>query len=148
MNKFRTAAVALVLVMAFCLPAMAAELRLPRWLSLSSLDPHKVSDIYSANVIRQIYSNLVQVNENMEIVPDLAEKWENPMTSLDLPSPEGREIPQRRAFHRRRREIFHRADQGSQTASPAPPSEGSGLRGSGGRLHGEDRHEAPFAPMS
>ena len=28
MNKFRTAAVALVLVMAFCLPAMAAELRL------------------------------------------------------------------------------------------------------------------------
>lgn len=78
MNKFRTAAVALVLVMAFCLPAMAAELRLAQVADVSSLDPHKVSDIYSANVIRQIYSNLVQVNENMEIVPDLAEKWENP----------------------------------------------------------------------
>jgi len=78
MNKFRTAAVALVLALAFCLPAMAAELRLAQVADVSSLDPHKVSDIYSANVIRQIYSNLVQVNENMEIVPDLAEKWENP----------------------------------------------------------------------
>ncbi len=57
---------------------MAAELRLAQVADVSSLDPHKVSDIYSANVIRQIYSNLVQVNENMEIVPDLAEKWENP----------------------------------------------------------------------
>ena len=61
-----------------CAPAAASELRIAQVADISSLDPHKVSDIYSANVIRQIYSNLVQINEKVEIVPDLAEKWENP----------------------------------------------------------------------
>lgn len=78
MKRFQSIVFALVLAAAFCLPALASELRLAQVADVSSLDPHRVSDIYSANVIRQIYSNLVQVNENMEIVPDLAEKWENP----------------------------------------------------------------------
>ncbi|MDD2453433.1 glutathione ABC transporter substrate-binding protein [Aminivibrio sp.] len=78
MKKYRSVLVALVVSLAFCLPAFAAELRLAQVADVSSMDPHRVSDIYSANVIRQIYSNLVQVDENMEIVPDLAEKWENP----------------------------------------------------------------------
>lgn len=74
MKKYRSVLVALVVSLAFCLPAFAAELRLAQVADVSSMDPHRVSDIYSANVIRQIYSNLVQVDENMEIVPDLAEK--------------------------------------------------------------------------
>lgn len=78
MKKFRSVLLALLLIGVFCLPAFASELRLAQVADISSLDPHRVSDIYSANVIRQVYSNLVQVNENMEIVPDLAESWENP----------------------------------------------------------------------
>lgn len=78
MKVFRPVLCALLLVAAMSVPAFAAEIRLAQVADISSLDPHKVSDIYSANVIRQIYSNLVQVNENMEIVLDLAESWENP----------------------------------------------------------------------
>ncbi|NLK19491.1 MAG: glutathione ABC transporter substrate-binding protein [Synergistaceae bacterium] len=78
MKKFKAFAVITILALAFCLPASAAELRLAQVADVSSLDTQKVSDVYSANVIRQIYSNLVQVDENMEIVPDLAEGWDNP----------------------------------------------------------------------
>ena len=78
MNKFKVFAAIAALALAFSLPASAAELRLAQVADVSSLDTQKVSDVYSANVIRQIYSNLVQVNEKIEIVPDLAESWENP----------------------------------------------------------------------
>lgn len=59
-------------------PALASELKVAQVADISSMDPHKVNDVYSANVIRQVYSNLVQVNELMQIIPDLAESWENP----------------------------------------------------------------------
>ena len=78
MKKFTVLAAALLVAAVFCLPASAAELRLAQVADVSSLDPHKISDVYSANVVIQIYNNLVRVNENMEIVPDLAESWENP----------------------------------------------------------------------
>lgn len=78
MKVFRPILCALLLIAAMSVPVLAAEIRIAQVADISSLDPHKVSDIYSANVIRQVYSNLVQVNENMEIVPDLAESWENP----------------------------------------------------------------------
>lgn len=78
MNRFKLTALCLAFVLAFGMSAAAAELRLAQVADVSSLDPQKVSDVYSANVIRQVYSNLVQVDENMEIVPDLAESWENP----------------------------------------------------------------------
>lgn len=58
--------------------ALASELRIAQVADIASMDPQKVNDVYSANVIRQVYSNLVQVDENMQIIPDLAESWENP----------------------------------------------------------------------
>lgn len=42
-----------------------------------SLDPHAVTDQYSQRVIANIYDRLVESDENMKIVPSLAESWEN-----------------------------------------------------------------------
>lgn len=40
-----------------------------------TLDPHMTNDQPSSRVAAQIYSQLVTVDENMDIVPDLAESW-------------------------------------------------------------------------
>lgn len=41
-----------------------------------SLDPHATNDVASSNVMKQIYENLVTLNDKNEIVPQLAEKIE------------------------------------------------------------------------
>ncbi len=41
-----------------------------------TLDPALVEDIYSAEYVTKIFSGLVTLDENMEVVPDLAERWE------------------------------------------------------------------------
>lgn len=41
-----------------------------------TLDPQKAIDTPSVRVYQQLYNLLVKKDENMEIVPDLAEKWE------------------------------------------------------------------------
>lgn len=40
-----------------------------------SLDPHATNDQPSSRVSKQIYDRLVEADENMKIVPGLAEKW-------------------------------------------------------------------------
>ncbi len=42
----------------------------------SSLDPHLIGDAASYYYIVQIYSGLVGLSQDLEIVPDLAERWE------------------------------------------------------------------------
>ncbi|MFQ5857987.1 MAG: peptide ABC transporter substrate-binding protein [Anaerolineae bacterium] len=42
----------------------------------ATLDPHLVTDFESATYIVEIFSGLVGLNPNLEIVPDLAESWE------------------------------------------------------------------------
>ncbi len=41
-----------------------------------TLDPALVEDVYSAEYVTKIFSGLVTLNENLEVVPDLAERWE------------------------------------------------------------------------
>lgn len=41
-----------------------------------TLDPALVEDVYSAEYVTKIFSGLVTLNESMEVVPDLAERWE------------------------------------------------------------------------
>lgn len=41
-----------------------------------SLDPHATNDQPSSRVMKQIYNTLVNTNEDMQIVPGLAESWE------------------------------------------------------------------------
>lgn len=43
-----------------------------------SLDPHASNDAQSSRVTVQIYDRLVEQGDNMEIVPGLAESWEQP----------------------------------------------------------------------
>ncbi|HPE65576.1 MAG TPA: glutathione ABC transporter substrate-binding protein [Synergistales bacterium] len=149
MKKFRLIALALLAVAALALPAAAAELRIAQVADISSLDPHKVSDIYSANVIRQIYSNLVQVDEHMEIVPDLAESWENPDNLTWI-------------FHLRKGVTFHNGDPLTAAAvkfslerikDPATASPGATHLREVASVEAIDEHtlkivtKRPFAPM-
>lgn len=60
------------------LQAEEAVLRVAQVADVSNMDPHKANDIYTANVTKQIYNNLVKMDQNMEIQKDLAESWENP----------------------------------------------------------------------
>lgn len=48
--------------------AQSAEIR--------SLDPHLPTDVYSRRIIYNIFNRLVEKNENLEIIPSLAENWE------------------------------------------------------------------------
>jgi ABC-type transport system substrate-binding protein len=41
-----------------------------------TLDPALVEDVYSAEYITKIFSGLVTLDESLEVVPDLAERWE------------------------------------------------------------------------
>lgn len=41
-----------------------------------TLDPHRTNDLYSAQVMSQIYDTLVVRTEDLELVPGLAESWE------------------------------------------------------------------------
>lgn len=41
-----------------------------------TLDPHRSSDTTSASIIVEIFSGLVTLNRQLQVVPDLAERWE------------------------------------------------------------------------
>ena len=41
-----------------------------------TLDPHKTSDTTSAFIIGEVFSGLVTLNTDLQIVPDIAERWE------------------------------------------------------------------------
>jgi peptide/nickel transport system substrate-binding protein len=148
-NKFRPALIALLVVAALSLPAFASELRIAQVADISSLDPHRVSDVYSANIIRQIYSNIVQVDEHMEIVPDLAESWENPDDLTWI-------------FHLRKGVTFHNGDPLNAAAvkfsldrikDPATASPGATHLREVASVEAVDEHtlklvtKRPFAPM-
>ena len=63
--------------------------------SIITLDPAKVQDASSALYITHLFSGLVRLDEEFEVVPDLAERWEV--------SPDGRvytfELRQNATFH-------------------------------------------------
>ena len=42
-----------------------------------TLDPAKISDTYSGEIAQLIYDKLVTLDENANIIPSLAESWEN-----------------------------------------------------------------------
>ena len=47
-----------------------------------TLDPHDAGDIYSRRVITNLYDRLIEATESLEVVPGLAESWEqvDPLT--------------------------------------------------------------------
>ena len=42
------------------------------------LDPHTISAASSIRIFRQIYNTLIDVDDNMNFIPELAESWEQP----------------------------------------------------------------------
>ena len=46
------------------------------WSDPPTLDPHKTSDTTSAFLVVEIFSGLVALNTNLELIPDIAERWE------------------------------------------------------------------------
>ena len=42
------------------------------------LDPHTISAVASLRIFRQIYNTLIDVDDNMNFIPELAESWEQP----------------------------------------------------------------------
>ena len=46
------------------------------WSDPPTLDPHLSSDTTSAGVVVEIYSGLVALNTDLQLVPDIADRWE------------------------------------------------------------------------
>ncbi len=46
------------------------------WNEPPTLDPHQVGDVDSAGVLVEIFSGLVTLNTDLQVEPDLAERWE------------------------------------------------------------------------
>jgi oligopeptide transport system substrate-binding protein len=46
------------------------------WADPPTLDPHQVTDTTSAGLVVELFSGLVRLSRELEIVPDLAESWE------------------------------------------------------------------------
>jgi oligopeptide transport system substrate-binding protein len=58
------------------LPLAPRALQIQASYQLISLDPPLVGDAPSSKVIEQIFSGLVQLNEDLDVVPEIAESWE------------------------------------------------------------------------
>ena len=43
---------------------------------MTGMDPHQQTAFTSMKVLEMMYGQLVEVNENMEVVPSMAESWE------------------------------------------------------------------------
>jgi peptide/nickel transport system substrate-binding protein len=56
-------------------PKLGGELKAAMQVDATSLDPHTSSSYSSSLVIEQVYSGLIQYDENMNIQPDLAQSW-------------------------------------------------------------------------
>jgi peptide/nickel transport system substrate-binding protein len=56
-------------------PKRGGELKAAMQVDATSLDPHLSSSYSSSLVIEQVYSGLIQFDENMNVQPDLAESW-------------------------------------------------------------------------
>jgi ABC-type transport system substrate-binding protein len=46
------------------------------WADPPTLDPHLTSDTTSAGIVVEIFSGLVALNTDLQLVPDIAERWE------------------------------------------------------------------------
>ena len=57
--------------------AASGEGRLVRlFIDPPTLDPHITTDARSAQIIVELFGGLVTINEDLEIVPDLAKSWD------------------------------------------------------------------------
>ena len=73
---------------------------------LNSLDPYALNETFSQGTLANVMEGLIKRDENLKIVPGLAERWETARSeALALPPAQGRA--------------------GSTTARPSPPTTSS-----------------------
>ena len=64
-----------VIPSAFAEPIYGGEFRIPLSAEPISLDPALFSDIYAVQVANNLYDGLVQLDENLNIIPAIAKRW-------------------------------------------------------------------------
>ncbi|MBQ7655443.1 MAG: ABC transporter substrate-binding protein [Clostridia bacterium] len=81
MKKLFALALALILALSL-LPAAFAEENVLRYGvdadAAGGFDPHTISAVASMRMIGQMYNTLVDVDENLNVIPELATSWEQP----------------------------------------------------------------------
>ncbi len=86
-------------------PVAQAVLRYPLNSELSTLDPARIQDIFTTELLQNVYVGLVTFNEKSIVTPALAERWEI--------SPDGKTY----TFHLRPNARFHRPIDSPVTAN-------------------------------
>ena len=71
--------------------------------------PYSLNETFTHGVLGNVYEGLTKRDKELKIIPGLAERWETlEPNALALPSAQGRQVPQRRGLHRRRRGVLGR----------------------------------------
>jgi peptide/nickel transport system substrate-binding protein len=81
----RLAGLLAVVLVAGCRPAPPqgrAELRIAQLTSAITLDPHRHDSSYASTTLGHFYERLVSFGPNLELIPELALRWENPSESV------------------------------------------------------------------
>ena len=78
MKKFLSLILALALALSLVPGALAEDnvLKYGTETEPAGFDPHTISSHASIRIMAQVYNQLVDVNENLEVVPELATSWE------------------------------------------------------------------------
>ena len=109
--KLRSVALIGALAFAFgTAPATAKTFRYAFQGDLNALDPYTLNETFTLGAIGNVMEGLTKRDKDLKIIPGLAERWEivDPLQVALLPA-QGRQVPQRRGFHRRRRCVLARS---------------------------------------
>ena len=124
------------------LAAGAAEAKTLKWganREIVSLDPYSYGDTFTLAVLNHVYEGLVRYNDKLKIEPALATSWEIGIADgVALQAAPGRQLPQRRAVHRRRRASPRSSASATDLAAEGQPA-GLQVGQEGRRPHGRHR---------
>ena len=90
-------------------PASAQTLRYANQGDLKSLDPYTLNETTTHAHLGQVYEGLIARDKDLKIIPGTGRELGNAGADpLALPSAQGRQVPERRPLHRRRRACSRR----------------------------------------
>ena len=107
------------------LAAGAADAKTLKWganREIASLDPYSYGDTFTLAVLNHVYEGLVRYNDKLKIEPALADVLGDCLADgLALQAAPGRQVPRRRAVHRRRRA----SPRSTRVSHPTSPLKGN-----------------------
>ena len=109
-------------ILAFAMvPASAQTLRYANQGELKSLDPYTLNETTTHAHLGQVYEGLIARDKDLKIIPGAGRELGNAGADpLALPFAQGRQVPERRPLHRRRRGVLGRP-RSRQRLEPAVP---------------------------